>query len=394
MKNHYLALLGDKEITGGDFLGGFNTEGDVRYRTTDGVSYNDLFTEFDDTLTIWNQHQTGLAALFTYNVVDEVETVSSVGQAQFEKASEFGVPKAARVGVGYYQLAYGYEDWDVALRYTWKFLRENPAANIRAEHDRILEAHNRQIFTETLSAIFDNRSRTTEVNGLGFSVYPLYNGTGPKPPDYNGQVFPSDHTHYLVSGAVLLDSEDIEGVIGTLTEHGYGKRSGTQIVFLVNQAVIDVVSLFRKGVANSNGKTARYDWIPAPSQPAQFTVNADGLLGTQPPDTWNGLVIAGSYGNAWFVEEASIPAGYLLAVASGGVQSISNLVGIRQHANPAWRGLRLMPGNQSNYPLIEGFYQFGMGTGIRQRGGATVMMIGTGTNADYVVPEDFMHEVL
>ncbi len=92
------------------------------------------------------------------------------------------------------------------------------------------------------------------------------------------------------------------------------------------------------------------------------------------------------------MEEPTTPAGYLLALASGGPANTSNLVGIRQHANPAWRGLRLMPGNQSNYPLIEGFYQFGLGTGIRQRGGAVVMQITA--SGSYTIPAAFTHDVL
>jgi hypothetical protein len=391
MKLNYLALLGRMAITGGDYAG-FNTEGDVRYRTADGVPYAQLFAEFDDTLTVWNEHKTSIANLFSYRVTEMVEKVPSIGTAKFQPASEFGVPNAARIGVDYYSLSYGYQDWDVALRYTWKFLRENVAANVRAEHNRILEAHARTEYEEVMKAIYDNRSRTTEIEGFEFNVYPLYNGSGPKPPDYNGTVFSSNHSHYLTSGNTLLDPSDVQSCISLLTEHGYGRRSGTTIVFLVNQAVIDVVSLWRKGTTYSNSQVALYDWIPAPSQPAQFTPAADGLLGTPPPDEWNGLIVSGSYGGALFVEEPLAPSGYLTAVASGGPASIDNLVGIREHSDPVWRGLRLMPGNQNNYPLIESFYQFGMGTGIRQRGGAVVMEISA--DADYTIPAEFEHEIL
>lgn len=393
MKRNYLALLGQTEITGGDYVG-FHEAGDLRYRTADGVPYDVLWNEFNATIDIVNQHQNHVVDLFTFNVTQVVERVPNVGKLQFERATEYGVPKAPKLPIDYYELSYGYEDYDLAQRFTWQFLRENNAAYLRTLHNETLKAHKRTIFEEVMTTIFDNRTRTTEVTGLGYNVYPLFNGTGPKPMDYNGVTFNANHTHYLVSGATLLDSEDIEGVIGSLTEHGFGPRTGTRIVFLVPQAVIDVVSTFRKGVANNNSKVAKYDWIPAPSQPAQFTPSADGLLGSQPPDTWNGLIVSGSYGNAWFVEEPFIPSGYILAVASGGLQSATNIVGVRQHENPAWRGLRLMPGNQTNYPLIEGFYQFGFGTGIRQRGGATVMQIKTGANADYTPPADFTHETL
>jgi hypothetical protein len=50
-------------------------------------------------------------------------------------------------------------------------------------------------------------------------------------------------------------------------------------------------------------------------------------------------------------------------------------VGLREHANPAFRGLRLIPGNQQAYPLIDSYYARAFGTGIRQRGVAAVMKL-------------------
>jgi hypothetical protein len=50
-------------------------------------------------------------------------------------------------------------------------------------------------------------------------------------------------------------------------------------------------------------------------------------------------------------------------------------VGLREHANPAYRGLRLLPGNQQRYPLIDSYYARAFGTGVRQRGGAVVMQV-------------------
>lgn len=396
MKTGYLALLERSGLTGGDgpFLSGIMTEGDLRYRTMDGIPYELLWREFDDTLSIWNAHRAGVASLFTYPVVDLVETVPSVGQMQFERASEFGIPKTARMDVNYYQLAYGYEDFDLRFGYTWKYLRENRSEEIRAQHGRALEAHTRAIMYEVLAAIFDNRTREAEINGLPFPVYPLYNGSGPKPPDYFGQSFDTTHNHYIVSQGASgkIDSEDVEDCKRHLEHHGYGFRSGTQIIALANLVDIDEVRTFRTGATNNNSKVAKFDWIPAKNQPAMFTPNADGLLGTQPPSTWNGLVVQGSYADVWFVDEPTIPAGYVLFFATGGLASGNNLVGIREHENPGWRGLRLMPGNQTNYPLIDGFYQFGMGTGIRQRGGAVVLQIKA--SGSYDIPTDFTHAVL
>ena len=62
----------------------------------------------------------------------------------------------------------------------------------------------------------------------------------------------------------------------------------------------------------------------------------------------------------------------MLTFGTGGLGQLGNLVGLREHANPAYRGLRLLPGNQQGYPLVDSYYSRGFGTGIRQRGGAVV----------------------
>jgi hypothetical protein len=118
--------------------------------------------------------------------------------------------------------------------------------------------------------------------------------------------------------------------------------------------------------------------------------NQEGLLGSRPASSWNGLPVMGSYGGILIVEEAYIPSGYIVLLGSGGQGDLQNPVGLREHANAAYRGLRLLPGNQQRYPLIDSYYARGFGTGIRQRGGAAVMMIGgTGTSASYDPPVQY-----
>jgi hypothetical protein len=64
----------------------------------------------------------------------------------------------------------------------------------------------------------------------------------------------------------------------------------------------------------------------------------------------------------------------------------TNPVGFRQHANAGLRGLRLIPGNQSNYPLIDSYYSRGFGTGVRHRGAGIVMQITAGA---FAIPADY-----
>lgn len=66
-----------------------------------------------------------------------------------------------------------------------------------------------------------------------------------------------------------------------------------------------------------------------------------------------------------------------------GLDSDMNPVGFRQHANPAYQGLRHIPGH-GPYPLQDSFYARGFGTGTRHRGAAVVMQVTT--NANYTPP--------
>lgn len=74
---------------------------------------------------------------------------------------------------------------------------------------------------------------------------------------------------------------------------------------------------------------------------------------------------------------------------TGGAGNLQNLVGFREHKNPLYRGLRILPGNDQRYPLVESYYTRAFGTGIRQRAGAVVMQIKTGVAADYERPWTF-----
>lgn len=387
MNKGFLALLETSVLFGGD---GYLTKGDVKYRTHDGINVNDLWEEFQDTLTIYNQHLGSLLSLLTYQVQSEVELVPRVGEVQFERATEYGVPKAARIEADYYQLAYDFKDYDLAFRYTWMYLRDADSRQVRAMHGRAMEADRALMFRKVMEAIFHNETRPAQINGQPYNVYPLYNGDGQIPPSYKGQTFSGTHSHYMVSGAAVFDSEDHEAAVANLEEHGYGFDTGTQIIALCHRAEINQVRTWAKGQDTQPGAgtaIAAYDFVPAPNQPPFILPNGQGLLGSLPPDFWRGLRVIGSYGDVLYIEEPTIPQGYILFLATGGAGALENLVGLREHKDPAWRGLRQLPGNQSGYPLVDSFYQRSFGTGIRQRGGGVVMQITA--NPSYTPPAKF-----
>lgn len=365
---------------------GYNAEGDILNVTADGRDITGLWTEFQQTLAIYNERRTLLVGILTFPITQLVEDVPVIGETNFEEASEFGVPVGVRPKVQYNSFAYDFKDYDVASRFTWKFIRDASAAQVEAVHQQILNADNRLLFRKVMEALYDNRDRSTLINITAYNVVPLYNADGVVPPPYKNNTFDNTHSHYLVSGAATIDSDDVMAAYNHIAEHGYGIEQGTTFVLLCNQAEVDKIRTWRAGQVSANTVVANYDFIPSASQPTIILPNAEGLLGSQPPSIWNGLPVIGSYADILIVHEDYIPAGYPLMLGSGGNGNLQNPVGLREHANPAYRGLRLLPGNNTAYPLVDSYYARGFGTGVRQRAGAVVLMVGTGS---YVIPSQY-----
>jgi hypothetical protein len=371
---------------------GVNTEGDIVTQTVDGVDLNGIWAEFQATLQIKNRERQALIDFLTYSVTNPVETVAQFGTGDdFEVASEFGVPKSMRTEANYFQMGFAFEWYDTASRYTWKFLADATAQQVESVHTAILEADNRLMFLEVMRTLFRKANRTADIKGQAYNVYGFYNGDGTVPPDYKATSFDGTHTHYLTSGSANVDSGDLDDMYDHLAHHGYTKSAGVEIVLMVNKAQGDVIRNFR---SIANGGTAKFDFIPATNQPSFLlpttlrTNEAGG--GSQPSGNLRGMTVIGSYGDMVIVQEDYIPAGYMVAFGTGGPDNLTNPIGLREHANPALRGLRLVKGRNPDYPLQDAIYQRGFGTGIRQRGAGVVMFLGgDGSSATYAVPAQY-----
>lgn len=379
-----------KNILGFDaqrFIKGFDDEGGYNQMATritqslDGADLNVMWREFQAAIALLNRQRDPLVNLLTYSVSTVVERVLYPTDHDFEEASEFGEPTGIRLGTPK-SLGYDFKWFDLAIRYTWMFLAEANAAQITALNSSALEASVRLQFTKVLAALFNNADRTTLVNDgqTAVNVYPLYNADGWVPPPYKGTTFSGSHNHYLASGGATVDAGDIQELETTLWEHGYRLTEGYRLLLLVNRAQGLTIRTFVAGVSG-----ALYTFIPSNNVGGGVFLPANsGIVGDPGAAAPAGLTVIGTYGPFVIVEEDYVPAGYMVALASNGEQGLGNPVGIREHERTALRGLRLVQGNDYDYPLVDSFYQQGLGTGVRHRGGAAVMQIrATGS---YAVP--------
>lgn len=360
---------------------GINASGDVLTQTVDGRPLNEVWNEFQAALQAFRDGRDPLISLLTFEVQEPIESVAQASQSEFEEASEFGVPKGIRGG-NFFEMGYDFRWHDIAIRYTWQFLAEALATQVESLNAMVLEAENRLVFNKTFKAIFNNVTRSTDINQRSIAVYPLYNGDATVPPAYKTTTHTSGHDHYLVSGAASVDSGDLDEMATHLKHHGYGTADGARMLLLVNEQELNTIRTFRIASGDS------YDFVASGAAPPILLPANQAVGGQAVPTQVDGFTVAGKYGPWLVVEEDYIPAGYMLGFSTGGTNNIGNPVGIREHRQSTLRGLQLVKGPDNDYPLIDSYYVRGFGTGVRHRGASVVMQVkASGT---YDIPADYV----
>lgn len=371
-------LLDDLPVIGEER--GFNERADVVV-AADGTDLNDFWAEIQETIRIRNADRTRLIDALTFRVTGPIEQVTVPSEADFEEASEYGQPVGIRAGATRLFRGFDFKFYDLAVRYTWMFLAEADQNQLRQLNNTALEADTKLIFQKVMTRLFDplNRNGITDKNEP-ITVFGFYNGDGEVPPKYKQNTFAANHNHYLVSGGATVTPANLTTLATSLEEHGYTLQNGYRLVLWVNKQEGAVIRTFK----TTNG--AAYDFVPNPElYGGAIWVPNNGQYVGGPQGRVQGEI--GTWGPFHIVEEDYIPAGYMAAIATGGQENISNPIGIREHANPAYRGLKIIPGQRSDYPLVDSFYRRGIGTGIRHRGAGAIMQVKASGN--YTVPAQY-----
>lgn len=380
---------------------GYSAKADILTRTRDGQDLNQIWDAYQAALNDFNAGRQPLVDLLASPVDGIVDEIGQPGTERFELATEFGVAQSIRPNVSVASRAYPFEWYDLRQGYTWRFLAKSTQRQLDMVMQIALEAENALVFEQTMKALFNNVNRTATLDGIAqpFTVVALYNGDGSFIPSYKGQSFPGSHTHYLSSGAntgqVAFDPQDFLDLAGTIEHHGFTRSQGYNIIFLMNpaDATASVVRFVRNQAFVSGGAqtvTSLYDFIPTTGSnqslllPPGYTLTG-GLNDT----SFAGLEVTGSWGPYLFLQDQSIPPGYVVAAASAGQSSQLNIVGLREDDDPNLQGLILKPGNNQNYPLIDSHFIRGLGAGIRQRGAAAIMKLDASGGA-YTVPTQYV----
>lgn len=362
---------------------GYNEAATIIRQTADGADLNAMWREFQASISLLNRQRDPYISLLTFNVGNPTErTLIPAGDVDFEEATEFGEPRGIRLGVPFVA-GYDFKWYDLAIRYTWLFLIDSDAAQVRALNSTALEADNRLQWGRIMRTVFNNVNSSALINDQNVNVYRFYNADGTVPPTYKGTTFLSTHNHYVTSGAATVDAGDLTQIEDDLYSHGYRLNLGYRLVLMVNRQEGKTIRTFVRGVGG-----ATYDFIPGPNVGGGWFLPANSGIVGQPGGSVPGFLPGsiGSYGPFLIVEDDYIPAGYVFAFATAGEQNIGNSIGIREHPNV--KGLRLVKGPDNDYPLTDSFYQHGLGTGVRHRGAGYVMQITAA--GSYTIPAAYV----
>jgi hypothetical protein len=367
-------------FSGAEVNRGFNERAGVFAQAADGTDLNDYWDEVQRAIAIRNARRDYLINFLTFPVTDLVDEVILPGQSgDFEKMSEYGQPKGLRTSVNRRWRGYDFDFYDLAVRYTNMFLADADRRQLETITKSALEADNRLRYSLIMRRLFSPLNSTGFAdNNLPVTVYAFYNGDGEVPPVYDTYTHTGTHNHYVTSQSLATTATLTPAVVDEmeahLAHHGYEYNKGYRYVLLVNRQEETIVRQWK--VAGG----ADWDFIPDPGGygggvilPAEQTRIVGQPQGSIPGQT-------GTYGPWHVVKMNEIPAGYMVGLVSGGPDGIGNPIGIREHRNAAYRGLKLIPGQRSDYPLNDSFYQ----RGIRHRGAGILTQV-TGS-ATYTVP--------
>jgi len=347
---------------------GFNEEAGV-IRAADGADLNAFWREVQETIRLRNESRKGIIDFLTVRTNETTEEVTVPSEVEFEEASEYGQPEGIRGTAKRFFRGADFKFWDLGIRYTWMALADMGQQQLQMNHNLALEADIKLQFRRVMTRLFN------PLNGAGFTdlneavtVFAAYNGDGEVPPAYKQNKFDGQHNHYLTTGSASVTSAAVDRMADDLAHHGYTLPNGYKMILWVNKQEADIIGRFRVTLGD------KYDFVPNQSlYNGAVWVPTDGRYVGGPTGVVPGEI--GTYGPFHVVVEDYVPAGYMAAITTGGADNLANPIAFREHSNPAYRGLKVIPGQRSDYPLVDSFYRRGMGTGVRHRGSIVLMQV-------------------
>lgn len=207
---------------------------------------------------------------------------------------------------------------------------------------------------ELLSQSFFHAAMTSHgtANTIGTaSVVGFYNGETDVPDFESSSFNGTSQVHYVGTANATLGRAEVQTLQQLIQNKGYGRGNGMLTMFVNTAQTDDIVAIQDPGSGVVTGTPERVRAIDS--------------------GVWNtGIRVNGVN----VVVNNNVPAGYVLMLAS----DVKPLV-IREHVNPAVRGMMLHEGPNNLYPLVNSTFRRRFGMSVQHMGAGACLRLGNAT---------------
>jgi hypothetical protein len=319
-----------------------------------------------ETLASHNQEVNRLIGLFADRVTLPQIAVRTGSTNRLQPLDENGRPVPVK-GRGQYIV--GLPLWKAGTAEAWNFWahEQMTVRDFADSLDLMLQGDVVWIRDQILAALFYNGAGFAYSNvqtGESFTVYGLANGDATV---YNAATGPATDTHYAGQAAGIDNANNPLPVIYTdLTEHP--ENAGRVVAFVASDQVDDIKAL--TGFASAQDQIIRV--VPAAGSETVDPLVAPGL--NLPLS--RSMIYHGVYQNMYIVEWQSLPAGYIVSVA---VDAPEKPLAMREYVQAALQGFLNQGEPMARFPFQQNNYVRAAGFGARNRVGAYILKVGSGS---------------
>ena len=186
------------------------------------------------------------------------------------------------------KVGYTFIDYDKAARFTWRFLRDATAEQVRSVVTRIFAGDNQLVNGLVLRRLVRPGRRRQRFR---HRVFGLWNGRdGIAPPAYMGVTFPATRRITSLPARQLLIQADIEDCMRAYHRQRLRGQPGSQLIILANPAEGELIQGWRAGV-ESRDRRAESEVRLHPELKCAAVPTSENVVGAIPPPDYHGLKV-------------------------------------------------------------------------------------------------------
>ncbi len=310
-----------------------------------------------------------LTGIFTRRTTDFQINYRSVAVTRNQPLDEFGRPVPIKAP-GRYTVALPLQDSGNAFAYDWQAGLAATVEDVNNNINAIQMGDMRWVFDHIFAALFASAAWSyTDPQYGALTILPLASGDTQTYNVFAGSDTGATDTHLLAQLNAIGGGADnpYPAIYTELTEHPENGSGGRVIAFIPT------------GLKSATTGLATFN--PMPMADVRPGANSDvlvGDIGVSVPGTVLGMEDSG----VWIVENPRLPAGYIVAVKTGGDPPLAE----RMSTIPELQGGMVEAPRNEDWPWYQRNFVRKSGWGAWNRVGALVYRIG---NASYATPTNY-----